>query len=115
MESKQTEGLRDHDDMAAVGNALMDAIEKNYAGHPFMKQWHPCDCPSEIVGDLLNALDEGRAEIRALYRAYVQLLDSGRQRILALGGDCDSVERMEEGDPALIRARNFLPNAESGQ
>jgi len=53
-----SEDVRDPADMEAVGNALMDAIEKDYASHAFMKGWHPADCPSEIVGDLLNALDE---------------------------------------------------------
>lgn len=44
------------EDMANVGRALMQAIEKDYADNPFMKGWHPADCPTEIVGDLLNAL-----------------------------------------------------------
>ena len=30
--------------------------------HPFMQHWHPADCPSEIVGDLLNALDDARGD-----------------------------------------------------
>jgi len=53
---------RDPVDMEAVGNSLMDAIEKDYADHPFMKNWHPVDCPTEIVGDLLNALEEATAQ-----------------------------------------------------
>lgn len=44
-------------DMANVGEALMEAI-RDYSGHSFIEHWHPADCPSEIVGDLLNALDE---------------------------------------------------------
>lgn len=48
-------------DMANVGEALMEAI-RDYSGHPFMQHWHPADCPSEIVGDLLNALDEARGD-----------------------------------------------------
>ena len=43
----------EHDDMAAVGRALMHAI----AAHA-PKGWAPADCPSEIVGDLRNAIDE---------------------------------------------------------
>ena len=46
------------EDMANVGRALMHAIEKDYAADLFMKGWHPADCPTEIVGDLLNALAE---------------------------------------------------------
>lgn len=56
---------RDPAGMEAVGNALMDAIEKDYASHPFMKGWHPADCPTEIVGDLLNALDEATRPVEA--------------------------------------------------
>lgn len=48
------------------------------------------------------------SELRALYRAYVNVLETGRDRIVASGGICDPVDRMEEGDPALIRVRQFL-------
>jgi hypothetical protein len=44
----------------------------------------------------------------ALYRAYVSLLEAGAERIRFLGGDCDPVDVMEDGDPALIAARNAL-------
>lgn len=47
-------------------------------------------------------------ELRALYRGYVGLLESSRDRIMEFGGDCDPVDRMEDGDPALIRARAAL-------
>jgi len=57
------EAERDPEDMQAVGNSLMDAIEKDFADHPFMKGWHPADCPTEIVGDLLNALDEAKGQL----------------------------------------------------
>lgn len=40
-------------DMADVGEALMKAIEVHAD-----EGWHPADCPSEIVGDLQNELDE---------------------------------------------------------
>ena len=51
---------------------------------------------------------EGLSELRALYRAYIHLLESGRDRIIGLGGDCDPVDRMEQGDPALIQARAMI-------
>ena len=44
-------------------------------------------------------------ELRHLYRAYVSLLEIGRDRIIGLGGTCDPVDVMEAGDPALRRAR----------
>lgn len=48
------------EDMANVGRALMAAIEKDYGSHPFLQNWHPINCPSEIVGDLLTALDQAK-------------------------------------------------------
>ncbi|WP_433910406.1 hypothetical protein [Sphingomonas yabuuchiae] len=47
-------------DMANVGRALMTAIADN-AGCPPLKGWHPANCPSEIVSDLLNMLDDAQA------------------------------------------------------
>ncbi len=49
------------EDMAAVGRGLMEALRIN-SGHAFLQDWHPADCPSEIVVDLLNALDEARGK-----------------------------------------------------
>lgn len=43
-----------------------------------------------------------------LYHGYVCLIEKGRNRILDLGGDCDSVAHAEEGDPFLIGARRTL-------
>lgn len=40
-----------------VGEALIKAIENNL-NHPALKGWSPTDCPSEIVCDLLNYIDE---------------------------------------------------------
>jgi len=51
-------------------------------------------------------------ELRKLTRAYVSLLETGRDRILMHGGTCDSVEDMERGDPALSRARMAIDGAE---
>lgn len=52
-----TTALAEVRDMANVGRALMTAIADN-AGSPPLKGWHPADCPSEIVSDLLNLLDD---------------------------------------------------------
>lgn len=49
-----------------------------------------------------------RDELRRLYAAYVRLLEIGRDRIIAAGGTCDPVDVMENGDPALVRVREFL-------
>lgn len=56
--------------------------------------------------------DESRtvplSDFVALYRAYVNTLEAGYDRIRSLGSDCDSVAIMEEGDPALVRARKII-------
>jgi len=49
-----------------------------------------------------------REALAALIRAYVNLLETGRDRIIAAGGDCDSVENMERSDPHLRAARAAL-------
>lgn len=56
------------DDLAAVGQALLMTISSN-SGHAFLKNWQPADCPSEIVCDLLNALDEAKAKNAVLVTA----------------------------------------------
>lgn len=56
-----------------------------------------------------------RDAMRDLYRGYVRLLASGRDRILFLGGECDPVDRMEEGDPVLIAAREALSTSQAGE
>ena len=43
--------------------------------------------------------------LTALYRGYVNTLEAGRDRIIFLGGKCDTVEKMEASDPWLISAR----------
>lgn len=45
------------EDMAEVGRALMQTLNDN-RNHILLKNWHPLQCPSEIVVDLLNAWDE---------------------------------------------------------
>jgi len=48
------------------------------------------------------------AAFKALYRAYVRLLESGRDRIIELGGTCDPVDVMEANDVDLLAARRAL-------
>lgn len=53
--------------------------------------------------------------MRDLYRAYVRLLESAKERIEFHGGTCDSVEQMERGDPYLIAANVAMQAAEIEQ
>lgn len=55
--------------------------------------------------NLLDALKE-------LRRAYVNLLESGRDHIVSLGGQCDDVTTMEAADPFLSRAVAAIAKAE---
>ncbi|HHA2776621.1 TPA: hypothetical protein ACOD90_000911 [Stenotrophomonas maltophilia] len=47
-------------------------------------------------------------DFKALYRAYVRLLESGRDRIIDLGGTCDPVDAMEANDVDLQAARRVM-------
>jgi len=61
--------------------------------------------------------DDGAAEgnlieaFKALYHAYVQLLENTRDRIRDLGVKCDPFDVMEHDDPHLIQARRALQAA----
>lgn len=50
--------------------------------------------PDERIRVLREALID-------LRRAYVRLMENGRDRIRMLGGECDPVDKMEQADPAL--------------
>lgn len=56
------------EDMAAVGESLMEAIADNQE-HTLLKGWAPINDPAEIVADLLNAYDEQAAELADAMRA----------------------------------------------
>jgi hypothetical protein len=51
------------------------------------------------------------AELKCLSRAYVSLMEAGRDRIVLLGGECDPVDKMEGDDPNLRSARAAIANA----
>ena len=48
----------DDEDMANVGRAFMEAIEQARTSDPWMKDWAPIQCLSEIIFDLLNRFDD---------------------------------------------------------
>ncbi len=57
-------------DMANVGEALMETIKRNLSPH-----WSWNDCPSEVVVDLINERDEARAERDAALAALKDIGD----------------------------------------
>jgi len=64
---KEAHEYDDDEDMAAVGRNLMEAIESARNSDPWMKNWAPLQCPSEIVFDLLNrSVDEAAPSPAAL-------------------------------------------------
>ena len=63
---------------------------------------------------LIAAAPTQNQALKRLYHAYVSLLETGRDRIVSLGGDCDPVDVMERNDPALIEARSALLLANTG-
>jgi hypothetical protein len=65
----------------------------------------------ERAEDAEDRVAELEGEVRQLMRAYVNLLEIGRDRIVQLGGTCDPVDVMESGDTALRRARAALGKA----
>ena len=65
----------------------------------------------EANARLIAAAPDLLAELRKLRRAYVNLLEGGRDRILQLGGDCDPVDVMEASDPYLRSADAAIAKA----
>jgi hypothetical protein len=61
---------------------------------------------------LIAAAPELLEALKRLARAYVSTMESGRDRIVALGGDCDPVDVMERGDPYLRIAKEAIAKAE---
>lgn len=66
------------------------------------KHWNRRASPSSSV------LERARDALRNLISGYVNTLENGRDRIIFLGGQCDSVETMERSDPNLRAARSAL-------
>jgi hypothetical protein len=77
--------------MARVGRALVEAIASCAKSGP-LKGWHPMDCPSEIVADLVNRLEE--AQSRA-----TPALPEEREPVLLVCGYC----RVERPDQKAMR------------
>lgn len=47
-------------------------------------------------------------ELRALYKHYINTLESARDQIISRGGECDQVDAMEKRDPVLKQVRDVL-------
>lgn len=65
--------------------------------------------------DALNQRYELLAALKTMNRAYVNLLQNGRDRITMLGGECDPVDVMEANDPNLRESRAAVAKATGAQ
>ena len=68
-------------------------------------------CEAIANARLIAAAPDLLAELKTLRRAYVSLLETGRDRIIQHGGQCDSVEVMEAADPYLKSSKSAIAKA----
>jgi len=69
----------DSEDMEAVGRDLMQALSNYTTGiKKHLPEWRPMDSPAEIVGDLLNALDEAARMVEQEPVAWMVEAESGK-------------------------------------
>lgn len=73
------------------------------------------DRQASVIDDLRAEVEALREALKALIRGYVNTLEIGRDRIVMLGGQCDSVEQMKAGDPYLLAARAALAQAKDAE
>lgn len=66
------------------------------------------------IAELEKQRDELLAELEKMNRAYVNLMENGRDRIIMLGGDCDPVDVMERSDPNLKESRAVIASVKGG-
>ena len=59
--------------------------------------------------------DELLAALEKMNRAYVILMESARDRICDLGGECDGIEVMERNDPYLRESRAAIASVKGKQ
>ncbi|ULQ45935.1 hypothetical protein JN531_012580 [Flagellatimonas centrodinii] len=89
--------------LQAAESIATDAIVWSYGkAYPFEMEslWERIDGNTPSADDVTEAVEV----LRKLKRAYVGLIESARDRIINLGGDCDPVDRMTRDDPNLTEA-----------
>jgi hypothetical protein len=102
--------LRDtalHDDLGGAGQRIYTTAGQGYEKRKYVR----VDI-AERVGVSKAQLEQTARAFKQLCNHYVWLMESGRQRILTLGGECDPVDVMERGDPYLRQAREALDKFE---
>ncbi|MFY0735664.1 hypothetical protein [Aurantimonas sp. NFXS3] len=108
--TKHTEGPWEVDGFAIVGSGQTICLMGEIDG--FERGYTPCknDGPN---GRLIAAAPDLADELARMIKAYVSLLETGRDRIVSAGGQCDPVDVMEAGSPNLRSAKAALAKARS--
>ena len=68
----------------------------------------------EMLIEARKQRDELLAALEMMNRAYVNLMENGRDRIIMLGGECDPVDVMESNDPNLRESRAYIASVKGG-
>ncbi len=121
-------GMEEEGDPVAEVQALIEARDRQpvgqepigrvfYVDRILSIEWR--DGMKPLEGAMLYAAPPTQAvdlgDFKALYRAYVRLLESGRDRIRDLGGTCDPVDVMEANDVDLQAARRVIDSQAVGK
>lgn len=67
-----------------------------------------------VIANVEKQRDELLAALEKMNRAYVILMESARDRICDLGGECDGIEVMERNDPYLRESRAAIASVKGG-
>lgn len=113
METKFTKGKWHND-----GLSIISVSESNQYHVADVTQRHPFREPSEeelANAHLIASSPQLYEELDNMCRAYVRLLEVGRDRISDLGGQCDPLDVMESQDHYLKWARAALKAARGEQ
>jgi len=93
-----------HEDAAGLEGVTwcQDSINENDVAYV------RADLAESSTTSLKAEVESLRGVLRDLMRGYTNTLETGRDRALFLGGDCDSLDLMVESDPHLRAARAVL-------
>lgn len=115
-------GSKDFDDlvdMANVGRSLMERLGYHVTLEGPLKNWAPADDPAEVVGDLVNMIDELQGELDAVKGALAQARgdqskEDERRIFLALGRINIDNEPVEPGGRVRINRTQHATLAAAG-
>ena len=99
-----------------LAKELTTAVRQSFEDEQviLVARWFVEDAAAELRR-LHEVNTELLSELKNLRRAYVSLLETGRDRIIQYGGQCDSVESMEAADPNLKSACAAIAKATGEQ